>query len=149
MVNAVGVRKRGDETPVTLADKYHLGSCTKSFTATLAATLVEEGKLGLTVRGDDATEARFDEFVAALPGNRPLFIRRGHADVMVVGSTGTRIHPLRSLHIVLQEQVAVGDDPLTLSRPFDLQRSGQVLGEGAGALIDEKRQAVSMGEAGQ
>jgi CubicO group peptidase (beta-lactamase class C family) len=45
---ASGVRKRGDETPVTLADKYHLGSCTKSFTATLAATLVEEGKLSWT-----------------------------------------------------------------------------------------------------
>ncbi len=67
-------------------------------------------------------------------------IRRGKADVVVAGATGTRIHPLRSLHIVLQEQVAVGDDPLTLSRPFDRQRSGQVLGEGAGALILESQE---------
>jgi CubicO group peptidase (beta-lactamase class C family) len=44
-VGAVGVRKLGDATPVTTSDKFHLGSCTKSFTATLAASLVEEGKL--------------------------------------------------------------------------------------------------------
>jgi hypothetical protein len=39
--------------------------------------LAEEGKVGLTVRGEDATEARFDDFVAALPGNRPLFVGEG------------------------------------------------------------------------
>jgi CubicO group peptidase (beta-lactamase class C family) len=42
---AVGVRKLGDPTPVTLQDKYHLGSCTKTMTATLAAILVEEGTI--------------------------------------------------------------------------------------------------------
>ena len=44
-VNAVGVRKRGDATPVTVHDKFHLGSCTKSMTATLAAILIEEGRI--------------------------------------------------------------------------------------------------------
>ena len=44
-VNAVGVRKRGDATPVTVADRFHLGSCTKSMTATLAAIFVEQGKI--------------------------------------------------------------------------------------------------------
>lgn len=42
---AVGVRKNGDATPVKLSDKFHLGSCAKSMTATLAAALVEEGRL--------------------------------------------------------------------------------------------------------
>ncbi len=42
---AVGVRKWGDPTPVTTNDVFHLGSCTKSMTATLAALLIEEGKL--------------------------------------------------------------------------------------------------------
>ncbi len=45
-IGAVGVRKRGDETRVTAEDRFHLGSCTKSMTATMLATLVEEGKLG-------------------------------------------------------------------------------------------------------
>lgn len=44
-VNAVGVRKLGDPTPVTVDDRFHLGSCTKSMTATLAAIFIEQGKL--------------------------------------------------------------------------------------------------------
>ena len=42
---AVGVRKWGDRTPVTTNDVFHIGSCTKSMTATLTAILIEEGKL--------------------------------------------------------------------------------------------------------
>lgn len=37
-----GVRKQGAEVEVTIHDKYHIGSCSKAFTATLAARLVEE-----------------------------------------------------------------------------------------------------------
>lgn len=44
-LGASGVRKLGDSTPVTIDDKYHIGSCTKAFTATLAASLEEEGIL--------------------------------------------------------------------------------------------------------
>jgi CubicO group peptidase (beta-lactamase class C family) len=43
--DAVGVRKWGDATPVTTNDVFHIGSCTKSMTATLTAILIEEGKL--------------------------------------------------------------------------------------------------------
>jgi CubicO group peptidase (beta-lactamase class C family) len=39
------VRKLGDATPVTTNDVFHIGSCTKSMTATLAAMLIEAGKL--------------------------------------------------------------------------------------------------------
>jgi CubicO group peptidase (beta-lactamase class C family) len=42
---AVGLRKWGDSTPVTTNDVFHIGSCTKSMTATLTAMLIEEGKL--------------------------------------------------------------------------------------------------------
>ena len=42
---AVGVRKLGDVTVVTVDDKYHLGSCTKPMTATLVAILIEDGLL--------------------------------------------------------------------------------------------------------
>src|SRR5262249_44999102 len=40
-----GVRKAGDATAVTIDDRWHIGSCTKSMTATMIGTLVEEGKL--------------------------------------------------------------------------------------------------------
>ena len=42
---AAGVRKKNDPTPVTKEDKFHIGSCTKSMTATLGAMLIEDGKL--------------------------------------------------------------------------------------------------------
>ena len=47
-LGAVGVRKVGDPTPLTSADKFHIGSCTKAMTATLAAMFVERGKLRWT-----------------------------------------------------------------------------------------------------
>jgi CubicO group peptidase (beta-lactamase class C family) len=42
---AAGVRQRGGRDKVTVADQFHIGSCTKTMTATLCAMLVEEGKL--------------------------------------------------------------------------------------------------------
>src|ERR1043166_1881356 len=45
---ATGVRKYGSPARVTTNDLFHIGSCTKSMTATLAAMFIEEGKLGWT-----------------------------------------------------------------------------------------------------
>lgn len=42
---AVGFRREGGAEKVTLEDKWHIGSCTKSMTATLAAMFVERGEL--------------------------------------------------------------------------------------------------------
>lgn len=42
---AVGTRKVGTAIPVTIDDRFHLGSDTKAMTALLAAMYVEEGKL--------------------------------------------------------------------------------------------------------
>ncbi|MCA9212691.1 MAG: beta-ketoacyl-[acyl-carrier-protein] synthase family protein [Planctomycetales bacterium] len=65
-------------------------------------------------------------------------IARGMADVIVAGATGCRIHPLRSVHTVLQETLAAGvSDPADACRPFDRDRQGSVLGEGAAVVILE------------
>ncbi len=45
---AVGTRAHGSLVPVTIYDKWHLGSITKSMTSTLAAALVEQGALDWT-----------------------------------------------------------------------------------------------------
>jgi CubicO group peptidase (beta-lactamase class C family) len=42
---AVGTRRAGVKIPVTINDRFHLGSDTKAMTALLAAMLVEKGKL--------------------------------------------------------------------------------------------------------
>lgn len=51
---AVGLRAEGRTNAVTLQDAWHLGSVTKSMTATLAAVLVDEGRLHWTDRLGDA-----------------------------------------------------------------------------------------------
>jgi CubicO group peptidase (beta-lactamase class C family) len=53
-LGATGVRKRGADEPVTPADRFHIGSCTKSMTATLIATYVEEGRLAWTTTVGEA-----------------------------------------------------------------------------------------------
>ncbi len=66
-------------------------------------------------------------------------IVRGHADIMVAGATGSRVHPMKFVHALTQEQVAGnGTDPAGASRPFDLNRSGMVLGEGSAAIVLEE-----------
>lgn len=47
-IGATGVRRAGGEEPVTIDDRFHLGSDTKAMTATLVAALVGQGKLSWT-----------------------------------------------------------------------------------------------------
>jgi 3-oxoacyl-[acyl-carrier-protein] synthase II len=66
-------------------------------------------------------------------------ILRDHADAMLVGATGTRVHPMKAMHAAQTEQLAEGNgDPTKACRPFDLRRRGMVLGEGAGTILLEE-----------
>lgn len=47
-IGACGVRERGSDAKLTITDRMHLGSCTKSMTATLCAVLVDRGDLKWT-----------------------------------------------------------------------------------------------------
>jgi CubicO group peptidase (beta-lactamase class C family) len=59
---AVGTRRAGTDTPVTLEDRFHLGSDTKAMTALLAAMLVEAEKL----RWDSTVAEVFPELAARI-----------------------------------------------------------------------------------
>jgi CubicO group peptidase (beta-lactamase class C family) len=52
--NAVGFRKHGGDEAATPLDKFHIGSVTKSMTATIAAMLVEQGKIDWTTTVGEA-----------------------------------------------------------------------------------------------
>lgn len=68
-------------------------------------------------------------------------ILRGHADALVVGATGSRVHPLRTLHASMQEKLAADRENCgEMSRPFDSTRDGSVLGEGAASMLCESRE---------
>jgi 3-oxoacyl-[acyl-carrier-protein] synthase II len=65
-------------------------------------------------------------------------IRRGDADVMMAGGCDSRLDPL--MMVAYQAMKAVSSStrpPSQVSRPFDGQRDGFVLGEGAAVLILE------------
>ncbi len=70
-------------------------------------------------------------------------VARGHADRMIAGATGTRIHPFKTVHALQQGELADPRcEPSTASRPFDANRTGMVLGEGAGAVVVEELEAA-------
>ena len=66
-------------------------------------------------------------------------IRRGSADVILSGGTHSMIHPFGVTgFILLTALLTRNDEPTRASRPFDRDRDGFILGEGAGMLVLEE-----------
>lgn len=67
-------------------------------------------------------------------------IQRGAADVMIAGGASSRATPLDwAIHCVVGRLSRRNDDPATVLRPFDADRSGEVYGEGAAVFVLESR----------
>ncbi|WP_431044621.1 beta-ketoacyl-ACP synthase II [Streptomyces sp. P1-3] len=65
-------------------------------------------------------------------------IRTGRADVVVAGGTEAAIHPLPIAAFGnMMAMSKSNDDPQGASRPYDVDRNGFVLGEGAGMIVLE------------
>ena len=65
-------------------------------------------------------------------------IRNNRADVVVAGGTEAAIHPLPMAGFANMKALSTrNDDPVRASRPYDRDRDGFVLGEGAGVLVLE------------
>ena len=65
-------------------------------------------------------------------------IREGRADVVVCGGAEAAIHPLPIAAFAAMRALSTrNDEPRAASRPFDKQRDGFVLGEGAAILVLE------------
>ena len=71
-------------------------------------------------------------------GEAARIIERGDADVMITGGADSRIDPLSLVAYSLLGAVSTADrPPEAVSRPFDRDRDGFVLGEGAACLVLE------------
>ena len=65
-------------------------------------------------------------------------LRNGDAEVVMAGGTEAAIHPLPMAAFAnMQALSRRNDDPGAASRPYDVDRDGFVMGEGAGALVIE------------
>jgi 3-oxoacyl-[acyl-carrier-protein] synthase II len=71
-------------------------------------------------------------------GNSFRLIQGGEADVMITGGTEATVTPLTIAGFANMKALSTrNDSPETASRPFDAERDGFVLGEGAGVVIME------------
>ncbi|QXM05891.1 beta-ketoacyl-ACP synthase II [Crassaminicella indica] len=72
-------------------------------------------------------------------GDAFKIIQRGDADIMLTGGTEASITPLAVAGFCTMKALSTrNDDPTKASRPFDKDRDGFVMGEGAGMLIIEE-----------
>ena len=68
-------------------------------------------------------------------------IRSSRADVVRCGSTEAAIHPMPMAGFAAMQALSKrNDDPQAASRPYDVDRDGFVLGEGAGVMIVESEE---------
>lgn len=73
-------------------------------------------------------------------------IKHGYADALLTGGTEAVITPLAIGGFANSKALYTGEDPLHASTPFDANRSGFVMGEGAAMLVlEEYEHAVARG----
>ena len=80
-------------------------------------------------------------------GDAAEIIRRGDADAMIAGGSEAAITPLSvGGFAALRALSTNNEDPAGASRPFDKERDGFIIGEGAGILVlEEMEQALGRG----
>lgn len=68
-------------------------------------------------------------------------IQTGRADVVIAGGTEAAIHPITMAGFAAMRALSTrNDDPTTASRPYDIDRDGFVLSEGAGIIVMESEE---------
>jgi len=76
-------------------------------------------------------------------GDAYHIIKRGDADAMIAGGTESVITPLGIGGFAAMKALSDrNDDPTAASRPFDMNRDGFVMGEGAGIVILEEYESA-------
>lgn len=79
-------------------------------------------------------------------GDAYRVIERGEADVMITGGAEAPLTEMSFAGFTANKALSTNPDPKTASRPFDQDRDGFVMGEGAGILVlEELEHALARG----
>jgi len=132
-LGATGRRSRAEPTPVTSDDRWHLGSITKSMTATLAARLVAEGLISFDTRVD---EVLGDRFPTMHPGHRNTTLHQLLAHLGGLPDDLSRLHLWREPTLLHMTPAAQRDALLAevLARP-PASEPGKVFRYGNAAYV--------------
>jgi 3-oxoacyl-[acyl-carrier-protein] synthase II len=99
--------------------------------------------IGHGLRGPNLTNASSCASGLIAIGEAARAIRNGEAKVMLAGGVETPLAPLTfGAFSVIRAMSARNSCPTTASRPFDRDRDGFVMGEGAGMLVLEERSSA-------
>ncbi|CDM69772.1 3-oxoacyl-[acyl-carrier-protein] synthase 2 [Clostridium bornimense] len=69
-------------------------------------------------------------------------IKHGYSDIIIAGSSEAPITPMGVAGFASMKALSKSEDPLRASIPFDKERNGFVMGEGAGMLILEDMESA-------
>ncbi len=69
-------------------------------------------------------------------------IKHGYADAIIPGGAGAAVHPLSIGGFANSKALSRSEDPLQASLPFNVNRHGFVIAEGAGVLIFESLESA-------
>jgi 3-oxoacyl-[acyl-carrier-protein] synthase II len=99
------------------------------------------------IRGPNSTNAMSCASGTIAIGEGFRQIRDGYADVMISGGAEAPLAPLCfGAFALIRAMSTRNDDPTSASRPFDRDRDGFVMGEGAAVLIlEERARAIARG----
>ena len=86
-IGVAGVRRAEHDPEIEAGDRWHLGSCTKAMTATVYATLVEDGLLSFGTTLEDAFPAMTIDSAYRAVTMAQLFAHRGGAPEVIPTDT--------------------------------------------------------------
>ena len=139
-----GVGQGGMETFESEVENYVTGNYVPRFSPFFVPKLIVNMASGMISMKFGLQGINYTTVSACATANTAMmdafnYIRLGKAKAFVTGGSEAPITPASIGGFSAMKAMSVrNDDPLTASRPFDKDRDGFVMGEGAGALILEE-----------
>lgn len=139
-----GVGQGGMETFETEVENYVTGNYTPRFSPFFVPRLIVNMASGMISMKYGLQGINYTTVSACATSNTAImdafnYIRLGKAKVFISGGSEAPITPASVGGFSAMKAMSTrNDDPLRASRPFDTNRDGFVMGEGAGALVLEE-----------